>query len=179
MNISGWPLTLLAVLAHPDDESFCCGGTLALARRGVCVQVLTATRGEAGSYGDPPLDTPEELPAVREQEPRCTCTALGIEPPLLLNYHDGRLAEMDDEEGVTQVMAVMRKLRPRVLLTWLPDGLSDHLDHVAVSRWTALAFERMGILGPDAPAALYHLAVPRSVAQALGLTHLHTPYASS
>ena len=56
---------LLAVFAHPDDETFRPGGTLALlARGGVRVQVLTATRGEAGSCGDPPLCTPEELPSA-------------------------------------------------------------------------------------------------------------------
>ena len=58
---------LLAVFAHPDDEVFRCGGTLALlAKHGVRVQVLTATRGQAGSCGNPPLCTPDELPSVRE-----------------------------------------------------------------------------------------------------------------
>ena len=165
---------LLAIFAHPDDESFRCGGTLALlAQRGVHVHVLTATRGEAGSRGDPPLCLADELPAVREQELRCACNALGTEPPRLLDYHDGTLGELDEEKAVSQVMAVIQELRPQVLLTWPPDGLSGHPDHVAVSRWTALAFERAGSLGSDAPDAIYHLAVPRSVAQALGLFHLH------
>ena len=168
------PPTLLAVLAHPDDETFRCGGTLALlSRRGVRVQVLTATRGEAGSCGDPPLCRPEELSAVREQELRCACVALGIEPPCLLDFRDGALAEVDGEEAVEQIIAAIRDMRPQVLLTWPPDGLSGHPDHAAVSRWTSPAFHRAAALGRDAPAALYHLAVPCSVAQALGLTHLH------
>jgi len=166
--------SLLAVFAHPDDESFRCGGTLALlARRGVRVHVLTATRGEAGSCGDPPLCRADELPAVREQELRCACAALGTEPPGLLDYRDGALAGVDEEEAVAQVVAAIRKLQPQVLLTWPPDGLSGHPDHVAVSHWTAQAFQQAAALGPDAPAALYHLAVPRSVARALGLSHLH------
>jgi len=166
---------LLAMFAHPDDETFRCGGTLALlARRGVRVQVLTATRGGAGSCGEPPLCTPEELPAVREQELRCACAALGIEPPRLLDYHDGALPGVDEEEAVEQVLAAIREVQPQALLTWPPDGLSGHPDHVAVSRWTALAFERAAALGSDAPAALYHLVVPRSVVQALGLAHLHS-----
>lgn len=165
---------MLAVFAHPDDESFRCGGTLTLlARHGVRVQVLTATRGEAGSCGDPPLCRPEELAAVRERELRCACAALGIEPPRLLDYRDGALAEVDREEAAEQVLAAIQDLRPQVLLTWPPDGLSGHPDHVAVSHWTALAFEWAAALGPDAPAALYHLAVPRSVVQALGLAHLY------
>ena len=167
-------LTVLAVLAHPDDETFRCGGTLALlARRGVRVQVLCATRGEAGSCGDPPLCTPEELPAIREQELRCACSALGIDPPHLLDYRDGTLAGVDQEEAVEQILTAIRELRPRVLLTWPPDGLSGHPDHVAVSRWTSRAFAQAADLGPDAPAVLYHLAVPRSVAESLGLTQLH------
>lgn len=168
------PPVLLAVFAHPDDESFRCGGALALlARRGVRVHVLTATQGEAGSCGDPPLCRADELPAVRERELRCACAALGTEPPGLLDYRDGALADVDEGEAVAQVVAAIRELRPQVLLTWPPDGLSGHSDHVAVSHWTALAFQQAAALGPDAPAALYHLAVPRSVAQALALPHLH------
>jgi len=78
--------SLLAVFAHPDDESFRPGGTLALlARRGARVQVLTATRGGAGSCGNPPLCAPEELPALREAELRCACKALNLLPPILLD----------------------------------------------------------------------------------------------
>ena len=144
-----------------------------LARRGIGVHLLTATRGQAGSCGNPPLCRPDELPAVREAELRCACAALGIEPPRLLDYRDGGLAEVDEKEAVEQVMAAIREWWPQVLLTWPPDGLSGHPDHVAVSHWTALAFQRAVAMGRDAPAAIYHLAVPRSVAQALGLAHLH------
>ncbi len=166
--------TVLAVFAHPDDEVFRCGGALALlARRGVRVQTLTATRGEAGSCGDPPLCTPEELPAVREAELRCACRALGLEPPRLLDYRDGTLSDVDEGEGAAHVLSAVRELRPQALITWPPHGLSGHADHVAVSRWTRRAFERAGSLGPDAPLALYYLTVPRSVAQALGLSRLH------
>ncbi len=165
---------LLAVFAHPDDETFRCGGTLALlARRGTRVQVLTATRGEAGLCGDPPLCSREELPGVREEELRCACSALGIEPPRLLDYRDGTLTGVDEEEAVARVMGIVREVRPQVLLTWPPDGLSGHPDHMVVSRWATLAFEQSGTLGLAAPAALYYLAVPHSVAEALGLAQLH------
>jgi len=159
---------LLAIFAHPDDESYRCGGTLAmLAERGVRVQVLTATRGQAGSCGDPPLCRPDELAAVRERELRCACDALNIEPPGMLDYRDGTLADVDEKEAVAQVLAAVRELQPQVLLTWPLDGLSGHPDHVAVSHWTALAFQQSAV------SALYHLAVPRSVAQALELSYLH------
>ncbi len=160
------PETLLAVFAHPDDESFRCGGTLALlAGRGVRVWVLCATRGEAGVPGL----SPEQAGQVRERELRCACRALGIEPPCFLDYRDGTLAQVDEDQAVERVVRVVQKLRPQVLLTWSPDGVSGHPDHVAVSRWMGEAFRRTA-----APLVLYHLVVPRSLAQALGVTHLHT-----
>lgn len=169
--------SLLAVLAHPDDETFRCGGTLALlARQGVRVQVLAATRGQAGSCGDPPVCRPESLGVVREAELRCACAALGLEPPILLDYQDGTLARVSEAEAVSQIMAVIQEVRPQVLLTWPPDGLSGHPDHVAVSRWTDLAFEQASTLGQDAPVAVYHLVMPRSLAQRLGLTHLRAVF---
>ncbi len=162
---------VLAVFAHPDDEVFRCGGTLALlTRRGVRVQTLTATRGGGGSCGDPPLCTPEALPAVREAELRCACRALHIQPPRLLDYDDGTLSDVNEEEGAAHVLDVIAELRPQALITWPPDGLSGHTDHAAVSRWTQRAFEQAR---SDAPLALYYLAVPRTVAQTLNLDRLH------
>ena len=165
--------TLLAVLAHPDDETFRCGGMLALlTRQGVRVQVLTATRGQAGSCGDPPVCRPESLGMVREAELCCACAALGLEPPILLDYQDGALDRVSETEAVNRIMAFVQELRPQVLLTWPPDGLSGHPDHVAVSRWTGLAFQQAAVLESDAPASLYHLVLPRSIAGRLGLVHL-------
>jgi len=168
---------LLAVFAHPDDETFRCGGTLALlAQRGVRVWVLCATRGEAGVPG---LD-PEQAGRVRQAELECACRALGIETPRFLDYRDGTLAQVDEEQAVEQVMQNVRELRPQVLLTWPPDGISGHPDHVAISRWTGEAFRRLGSSGrrgtetTAGPVALYHLVVPRSLAEALEMNHLHT-----
>jgi LmbE family N-acetylglucosaminyl deacetylase len=169
--MSGEQPRVLVIAAHPDDETFRCGGTLALlARRGVRVHVLCATRGEAGI----PEMAPQQAGWIRQAELECSCRALGIEPPRFLGHQDGTLAQVDEERAVAQVTAVVRELRPQVLLTWPPDGLSGHPDHVAVSRWTSLAFERAGSLGPDAPLALYYLAVPRSVAEVMGFSFLHS-----
>lgn len=168
--------TLLAIFAHPDDEVFRCGGTLALlSRYGVRVQVLTATRGQAGSCGDPPLCSPLELGAVREAELHCACAALGIPPPRLLDYQDGTLAHVDEGQAVAQVMEVVREMQPQALLTWPPHGLSGHLDHIAVSHWAAQAFACATAEAMPGPSALYHLAVPRSVADSLGLRLQATP----
>jgi LmbE family N-acetylglucosaminyl deacetylase len=161
--------SLLAVFAHPDDETFRPGGTMAiLARRGVRVQVLTTTRGQAGSCGEPPLCTPEELPALRERELRCACAALGIEPPILLDYQDGRLAEVHPETIIADILALMADLRPQLMLTFGPDGLSGHPDHIAIGEFAAEAYRRSADVS-----ALYTLAVPQSLADALGMRHIH------
>ena len=78
---------LLALFAHPDDEAFGTGGTLAkYAAEGDDVYLVTATRGEAGEIKEPDLATPANLPAVREHELRCACETYGIHPP----RHAGR-----------------------------------------------------------------------------------------
>jgi LmbE family N-acetylglucosaminyl deacetylase len=173
---------LLAVFAHPDDESFRPGGTLAMLDRwGVRVWVLCATRGEAGVHGL----APEQAGQVRQAELQCACHALGIEPPRLLDYRDGTLPQVDEEQAIEQVVRAVRELRPQVLLTWPPDGVSGHPDHVAVSRWTGEAFQRAADpaaypeheaegLSPHTAAGLYHIVVPRSLAEALKMNHLHT-----
>lgn len=173
--------TLLAIFAHPDDETFRCGGTLALlSARGVRVYLMTATRGEAGSAGDPPLCGPEELAEWRERELRCACRALGLEPPRFLDYRDGHLAEADPEQVIERIVRAVRELRPQVMLTYGPDGISGHPDHVAIGRLATEAFYRAAEasvfphhsaqgLAPHAVAKLYQLAVPRSLAERLGL----------
>jgi LmbE family N-acetylglucosaminyl deacetylase len=173
---------LLAIFAHPDDETFRPGGTLALlARRGVRVWVLCATRGEAGVPGL----APEQAGQVRQAELQCACRALGIEPPRFLDYRDGTLSQVDEDQAIEQVVRAVRELRPQVLLTWPPNGVSGHPDHMAVSRWTGEAFQRAADpaaypeheaegLSPHTAAGLYHIVMPRSLAQALKMTHLHT-----
>jgi len=159
------PLTLLTIFAHPDDETFRPGGTLALlARQGVRVQVLTLTHGEAGSCGDPPLCTPTELPAVRTRELCAACAALGLEPPRLLDYEDGSLTEADPEQVTAQILAIVNEIKPQVLLSFGPDGLSGHPDHIAVGQWAAETFRRAQEI-----AALYTVAVPRSLAESLNM----------
>ncbi len=174
-SIYGSPGDLLAVFAHPDDEVFRCGGTLALlAQRGVHVQVVTFTRGQAGSCGQPPVCTREELGAVRTAELLCSCRTLGLEPPLVLDYEDGMLAHVVQEEGTARITAYIQTIRPQVLLTWPLHGLSGHPDHAAVSRWTLAAYQQAKRAGVDDLVALYHLAMPDSLARELGLKQLHT-----
>lgn len=134
---------------------------------------MTFTRGQAGSRGQPPLCAPEELGAVRTNELRCSCQALGVEEPQVLDYADGSLTQVRQEEGAARITACIQSIRPQVLLTWPPDGLSGHPDHQAVSRWTLEAFRQSVLAGVHEPGSLYCLAFPSSLAEKLGVAHLH------
>jgi len=128
--------TLMAVFAHPDDESLGMGGTLA--RYGfdpdVRVVLVCATRGEAGEISDPHLATPDQLGLVREKELRCACRALGIDDLFLLGYRDSGMAGtpdnrdpralvmVDADKVVGQIVAHIRRERPDVVVTFDETG---------------------------------------------------------
>ncbi len=141
---------VLIVLAHPDDEAFGTGGTIALlAERGARVYILLATRGEAGTIADPALDTPlvrQQLAQVREAEARAAAAELGACSVQFLGYPDGQLATYDEEALTREVVRVIRQLRPAVVITGGPEGIYGHPDHVAISRVVTAAVE----LAPDA-----------------------------
>jgi len=133
---------LLAVFAHPDDEAFGVGGTLTkYAAEGCDVYLVTATRGEAGQIAEPDLATPASLPYVREQELRCACEVYGIHPPIFLDYVDGQLAVVHQGQAVGKLVRIIRELKPQVLITFGPDGVYGHYDHIAVHHWATIAVE--------------------------------------
>ena len=171
--------SLLAIFAHPDDESFRAGGTLALlAQKGVQVWVLCATRGELGI----PSLCPQDAGEVRQAELECACQVLDINPPIFLDYIDGTLAQVDVDHAVAQVVHVIRKLRPQALLTWSTSGVSGHSDHIAVSHWTEkaaqLAADPATCPGDEKAAheidTMYHIVVPRSLAEKMDMPNLLT-----
>lgn len=132
----------MAVFAHPDDEAFGTGGTLArYAAEGCDVFLVTATRGEAGRAVEPDLATPANLPAVREAELRCACQAYGIHPPLFLDYVDGQLPIVHQGQAVGKLVRLLREVRPQVVITFGPDGIYGHYDHIAVHRWVTIAVD--------------------------------------
>jgi len=170
---------LLAIFAHPDDESYRAGGALALlALEGAQVSVVCATRGEQGILKMDPVETGQ----VRQAEMECACRALGIEPPLFLDYQDGTLPQVDEEIAVGHLVQIIRKLRPQALLTWPPSGVSGHPDHIAVSKWTEKAFQRAADplaypehkQAPHLVDALYHIVIPGSLAENMKMPHLLT-----
>lgn len=144
---------LLAVYAHPDDEAFGVGGTLAYySARGVRTALICATRGEVGEISDPALATPETLGVVREQELRCACEALGVQDLYFLDYRDSGMKgtpENDDErnlyranplEVIEKLVKIIRDLKPQVVITFEPYGGYGHPDHIAISKHTTASF---------------------------------------
>jgi LmbE family N-acetylglucosaminyl deacetylase len=134
--------TLMAVFAHPDDEAFGTGGTLArYAAEGCEVHLVTATRGEAGQIAEADLATDANLPLIRERELRCACEIYGIHPPHFLDYVDGQLTIVHQGQAVGKLVRLIRQFRPQVVISFGPDGIYGHYDHIAVSRWVDIAFD--------------------------------------
>lgn len=159
------PLSLLAVFAHPDDESFTAGGTLAkYAAAGVEVVIVSATRGEAGIRGV----SADQAGILREAELRRAAAELGASQVHFLGYPDGGLPDVNPDDAMGRLVALLSRIRPQVLITFGPDGISGHPDHVAVSRWVTAAFDAMR--GPDAPQKLYYVAPSLATEQACGAT---------
>jgi LmbE family N-acetylglucosaminyl deacetylase len=138
-------LALLAIFAHPDDESLVMGGTLArYARAGVEVSIVCATRGEWGLISEPALAIRENLAHVRESELRAACGVLGVSHLHFLDCPDGDVNHTYWPEVEEQIVRYIRQLRPDVIVTFGPDGLYGHPDHIAVSMLATAAFKSAG-----------------------------------
>jgi LmbE family N-acetylglucosaminyl deacetylase len=173
------PPTILAVLAHPDDEAFGLGGTLALyARRGCDTYLVCATRGEVGDVDD--LGGHASIAELRESELRCAAEYLGLKGVFFLDYRDSGMPGSDDnkhpnaqinhsvDEVAGRVVKYIRELKPDVVLTFDPIGGYKHPDHIHIQRATTLAFEKAddASFHPEAglpfkPRALYFQVFPR------------------
>ncbi|HET8569108.1 MAG TPA: PIG-L family deacetylase [Candidatus Limnocylindria bacterium] len=146
--------TLLTVFAHPDDETFVVGGSMAAAvEAGWHVASICATRGEVGEIADPSLATPETLGAVREAELRAACGAVGVDDVRFLGHRDSGMdgtaenddprafARQPDDRVVAQLLEHFRDLRPDVVVTFEPGGVYGHPDHKKISRTATAAYD--------------------------------------
>jgi LmbE family N-acetylglucosaminyl deacetylase len=160
---------LAVILAHPDDESFPMGGTLAkYAAGGVRVVLVTATLGEVGIAGLDPAATAR----IRKAELEAAARTLGIAEVHTLGYMDGAVAQVDEAAAVEQIAAWLHKLQPQVVITFGPDGITGHPDHIAIHRLVTQAFAR--VVGeahhpPDQPMRLFYLAHSAATAQGCGV----------
>jgi len=131
---------LLGVFAHPDDETFCAGGTFArYAERGAEIMVVSATRGQAGQIRDAAVGNRRTIAAVREGELRLACERLGVTRVRCLDHVDGTLADARFPALVDEVAEIICELRPDAVVTFGPDGGYGHPDHVTISAVTTAA----------------------------------------
>ncbi len=156
---------ILSVLAHPDDESFGMGGTLAFyAEQGVKVYLVCATRGEAGEVGPDYLQNYDSIGALREAELRCAASHLGLAGVYFLDYRDSGMTGSTDnhhpqaliqapiEEVAAKIVSIIREIKPQVVLTFDPIGGYRHPDHIAIHKATLQAFQQAG--NPETPCDL-------------------------
>ena len=129
------PMTLLGVWAHPDDEAYLSAVLMSrVLKVGGRVVLATATRGELGGAGDP-----AQLAIRRERELRAAMSSLCVRDVRFLGYADGQCSNADAVEATASIIALIEDVRPDVIVTFGPDGITGHPDHVAVSNWTTAA----------------------------------------
>ena len=171
---------ILSVLAHPDDESFGMGGTLAkYASEGATVHLICATRGEAGEVDPECLTGYDSIAELRVKELSCAVEALGIDSFHLLSYRDSGMAGSPDndhpqalmnaplDEVAGEIAAYIREFKPQVVLTFDPVGGYRHPDHIFINKATTRGVHLAGdpdfksVTPPYHPARLYYHTIPR------------------
>ncbi|MDE3156284.1 MAG: PIG-L family deacetylase [Acidobacteriota bacterium] len=156
--------TILAVFAHPDDESLACGGTLArAAEEGARVVLLCLTRGEQGSISDAALVPDGDLGAVRARELREAAAVLGLAQVVVLDHPDGQLPWVDARLLEAEILVSIRHFQPDAIITFGADGLYWHPDHVAVHERTTAAVAALNARRP----ALYYVTMPEGTMRAV------------
>ena len=170
-------LKLLAIFAHPDDESMGLGGTLAkYATEGVETYLACATRGERG-WGGLPETHPglDGMGKLREAELLAAARVLGLREVKLLDYIDGDLDQARPAEAIARIVSQVRRVRPQVVVTFGPDGGYGHPDHIAISQFTQAAlvcaadanYADPEQLGPQRVSKLYYMVDSESLVQLL------------
>lgn len=175
--------TILAVLAHPDDESFGLGGTLALyAQKGFNTYYVCATRGEVGTVDEEHLKGFKNTAELRTDELMRAAKYLGLKDVFFLGYRDSGMPGSEDnkhpdaqiahsiDEVAGRVVKYIRDLKPDIVLTFDPIGGYKHPDHIHIHKATKLAFEKAddASFHPEAgspfkPRALYYQVYSRGI----------------
>lgn len=158
---SGAPATrtIVAVFAHPDDETIVAPALARAARDGAKVYLVVATDGRKGVSRHAGIPGGDSLATVRAGEARCSAAALGVQPPVLLGFEDAGLAVLSPWPGepldrmARRVEATLRELRPDVVLTWGPEGGYGHQDHRLVGDVVTQVFQS----GAAGSARLYYV----------------------
>ena len=157
-------VTILAVFAHPDDESLAGGGPRArLSDAGARVVLVCASRGDRGSSSGSEVVPDGDLARVRSQELRAAAEALGVADLIILGHPDGSLRWADVPQFHGELMIALRRYRPAAVVTFGEDGLYWHADHIGVHERTVTAVQS---LGEEAP-PLYCVTMAPGAMQAI------------
>jgi len=148
------PRTLVAIFAHPDDEQVVSPLLARYAREGADVYPVIATDGQKGVRDHAGIAAGEALATARAAEARCACEKLGIHPPILLGLVDGDLYTTENKTTLLRDVArLFTELKPDVVVTWGPDGITGHTDHRMVSNVVTQVVQSGA---PDAPRQLFY-----------------------
>jgi LmbE family N-acetylglucosaminyl deacetylase len=157
---------LAFVAAHPDDDTFGVSGSVALhaVDPGFHLTVIHVTSGDKGEIADPSLATPGTLAVVREAEDRASWMALGYEPDRhpFLRYPDGGVKDVGFDELVGRIAEVLADTRPDVVVSFGPDGVTGHPDHIRTGEAATAAFHRLREAGGDGFERLLYNVIPSS-----------------
>lgn len=152
----------LFIFAHPDDETFGTGGTIAkLVKNGVTVNVITATTGQAGQTGEYGDITPEELGEKRKVEQSEAAKILGVSKTTYLGLMDGELVNHPVEELAGMLTPLIEDENPDIVITFEKNGASNHPDHKQISLAATEAFKKW-MKDAGKHVRLYHIGVPVS-----------------
>ncbi|MFC1626778.1 PIG-L deacetylase family protein [Patescibacteria group bacterium] len=134
---------LLLIFAHPDDESFTCGGTIAkYYKNGWKIDLLVATRGEAGQTGSYGKISIDKIADIRQAEQQKAAKILGISTVTFFDYPDGNLSNVNPGELEAVLYNEMLEMSPDIVITFEPRGISNHPDHMKISRATTNTYYR-------------------------------------
>ncbi len=128
---------LVAVFAHPDDEAFGPSGTLAKFTKTHDVYILCATKGETG------MGPKSNLGKIRAQELKNSAKILGIKDVYFLGFKDGTLSNNLYHKLASKIEKILKQLKPEILMTQEPQGVSGHIDHITVSMVTSFVFNKL------------------------------------
>ena len=183
-NVKNNELTLLAVHAHPDDESISTGGILAkYSAKGLRTVLAYGTGGEAGDILNPDFVAPKpglNIKEIRAIELAAAVKVLAVETVCFLGYRDSGMAgrpenhhpqafaRADIQEATAGLVEIIRRVRPHVMVTYNEKGTYLHPDHIMANRVTLRAFQASGdsqfetgeALEPWQPLKLYYTAIP-------------------
>ena len=183
-NVKNDQLTILAVHAHPDDESISTGGILSkYSAKGIRTVLAYGTRGEAGDILNPKFVAPKpglDIKEIRAIELAAAVGVLTVEAVYFLGYRDSGMAgspenlhpqafaQADIQEATTRLVEIIRQIRPQVIVTYNEKGTYLHPDHIMANRVTLRAFQASGdarfeigeALEPWQPTKLYYTAIP-------------------